>query len=146
MSSITVSLPSFEERLAALGIEDKAQYSINELTVISGASNPMNTRRLVKKYQDTNGKVGIPAHKGNVGNTNTPKWFITRDDVAFRYAECRDKLVEQVTTWNGPVLKKQASRSSKPTIIEMAQLRHPDDLEAQVAFVREQLMAAVEEK
>ena len=130
MSHVTVSLPSFEERLASLGIEDKARYSINEVTVISGASNPMNTRRLVK-----NG--GIPATKGSVGDTNTPKWFIARDDVAFRYAECRDKLAERVATWNAPVLKKQASRSKTPSVFEKAMLI--DGEAAQIAFLKAEL-------
>jgi hypothetical protein len=115
MSTINVSLPSFEERLAEIGVADAAEYSIIELAKITGALTPMNTRRLVKRYQDTNGAVGIPATKKNIEGTNTPKWFIAREDAEYRYIVCREKLARQLEQWNAPVIKKTQSRRSGPS-------------------------------
>lgn len=123
---INVSLSSFEDRLGEVGVADAKEFSINELAKITGALTPMNTRRLVKKYQDTNGATGIPARLGKVANTNTPKWFIARDDAEYRYNACRAKLSRQLEQWNAPVIKKTQSRRSGPAWYELV-LMLPED-------------------
>lgn len=125
---ITVSLPSFEDRLGEVGIADAAEYSIIDLAKITGALTPMNTRRLVKKYADFGGKKGgIPAVKKNIAGTQTPKWFIARDDAEYRYIECRTKLDRQLVQWNAPVIKKTQSRKSGPSWYDSVMMLPEDE-------------------
>jgi hypothetical protein len=140
--SINVSLPSFEERLAEVGVADAKEFSIVELAKITGALTPMNTRRLVKKYQDTNGATGIPARLGKVANTNTPKWYIARDDAEYRYDACRAKLERQLVQWNAPVIKKAQSRRSGPSWFDQVMmLPHDERVEAILKHIAEEEVA-----
>ncbi len=124
---INVSLSSFEDRLGEVGVADASEFSIIELAKITGALTPMNTRRLVKKYQDTNGATGIPAVKKNIAGTQTPKWFIARDDAEYRYNACRAKLERQLVQWNAPVIQKTQSRRSGPSWFDQVMMLPEDE-------------------